>query len=58
MKTILEDVVVDGFNNAVISEDEINWYIDLGTGLGEAEYPKCDFTIDQAINDQVNWKIE
>lgn len=57
MKTIIE-ITVEGFENATISEDEESWFIDLGTGLGEAEYPKCDFTLDQAIEDQINWKME
>ena len=57
MKTNI-DKTVDGFANAVISENEESYFIDLGTGLGEAEYPKSDFTLDQAIEDQVNWKVE
>lgn len=57
MKTNI-DKKVDGFENAVISEDEESYFIDLGTGLGEAEYPKSDFTLDQAIEDQVNMKLE
>ena len=52
------DKEVDGFENAVISEDEESYFVDLGTGLGEAEYPKSDFTLDQAIEDQVNMKLE
>lgn len=52
------DKKVDGFANAVIAETEESYFIDLGTGLGEAEYPKCDFTLDQAIEDQINWKVE
>lgn len=57
MKTIIEKEI-EGFSNAVISENEESWFIDLYTGCGEAEYPKCDFTLDQAIEDQKNWKIE
>lgn len=56
-KTNIE-VSVEGFENAIISEDEVSYFIDLRTGLGEAEYPKCDFTLEQAIEDQVNLKIE
>lgn len=52
------DKEVDGFENAVISENEESYFVDLGTGLGEAEYPKSDFTLDQAIEDQVNMKLE
>ena len=57
MKTNI-DKTVDGFAKAVISENEESYFIDLGTGLGEAEYPKSDFTLDQAIEDQVNMKLE
>ena len=48
MKTIIEKKV-EGFENAIISENEESWFVDLRTGLGEAEYPKCDFTLEQAI---------
>lgn len=57
MKTIIEKTV-EGFENAIISENEESWFVDLCTGLGEAEYSKCDFTLDQAIEDQINWKME
>lgn len=49
---------MEGFEDAILSESEDSWFVDLRTGLGEAEYPKCDFTLEQAIEDQVNWKIE
>ncbi|MFR6000150.1 MAG: hypothetical protein ACLUH6_22025 [Bacteroides faecis] len=57
MKTTIEKTV-KGFENAIISENEESWFVDLRTGLGEVEYPKCDFTLDQAIEDQINWKME
>lgn len=57
MKTIIE-ITVEGFGNAVISENEESYFVDLRTGLGEAEYPKSDFTLEQAIDDQVNMKFE
>lgn len=57
MKTIIEKTVEE-FEYAIISENEKSWFVDLGTGLGEGEYPKCDFTLDEAIADQVNWKLE
>lgn len=57
MKTTIEKKV-EGFENAIISENEESWFVDLRTGLGEAEYSKCDFTLDQAIEDQINWKME
>lgn len=52
------DKEVDGFENAVISEDEESYFVDLGTGLGEAEYPKCNWSLDQAIQDQTSWRVE
>lgn len=57
MKTTIEKTV-EGFENAIISENEESWFVDLRTGMGEAEYPKCDFTLEQAIEDQINWKME
>lgn len=57
MKNIIERTV-EGCENAIISENEDSWFVDLRTGLGEAEYPKEDFTLDEAIEDQVNWKME
>lgn len=57
MKITIEKIV-EGFENAIISESEESWFVDLRTGLGEAEYPKCDYTLDQAIEDQVNWRVE
>lgn len=56
MKTRIEKEV-EGFENAIISENEESWFVDLRTGMGEAEYPKCDFTLEQAIEEQVNWKM-
>lgn len=49
---------VDGFERATISENHESWFVDLGTGLGEAEYYKTDWTLDEAIEDQVNMKLE
>lgn len=57
MKTIIE-ITVEGFDNAIISENEESYFIDLRTGMGEAEYPKCDFTLETAIEDQINMKFE
>lgn len=56
MKKIIEKEI-EGYN-AIISENEESYFIDLHTGLGEAEYPKKDFSLDQAIDDQVNMKFE
>ena len=52
------DIQVEGFENAIISEDENNWYVDLRTGLGEAIYPKDSFTLEEAIKDQIEWRVE
>ena len=38
--------------NVSIHEDDKYWYIDFNTGLGEGMYPKADFTLEQAIDDQ------
>lgn len=38
--------------NVSIHEDEKYWYIDFNTGLGEGIYPKEDYTLEQAIDDQ------
>ena len=38
--------------NVSIHEDEKYWYIDFNTGLGEGMYPKEDFSLEQAIDDQ------
>lgn len=38
--------------NVSIREDEENYYIDFNTGLGEGIYPKADWTLEKAIEDQ------
>lgn len=48
MKTIIGKTV-EGFENAIISENKESWFVDIRTGLGEAEYPKVIFTLEQAI---------
>lgn len=53
MKTTL-DFTVDCSENAIISENNESWFVDLSTGMGEAEYPKADFTLEQAIEEQIN----
>lgn len=45
---------VEGYSVAVIYETASTYIIDLRTGLGEAIYPKDQFTLDEAIADQVN----
>ena len=56
-KTEIEKTV-EGFENAIISENAVSWFVDLRTGLGEAEYLKADFTLEEALEDQVNMNIE
>lgn len=51
MKTTV-NATIAGFPHAVVTEDENNFYIDLRTGLGVAVYPKCDFTLEQAIENE------
>ena len=38
--------------NVSIREDEKYWYVDFNTGLGEGTYPKKDWTLEKAIEDQ------
>ena len=37
-----------------VREDGENFYVDFNTGLGEGIYPKADWTLDKAIQDQEN----
>lgn len=37
-----------------VREDVENYYVDFGTGLGEGIYPKADWDLEEAINDQAN----
>lgn len=37
---------------AKVSEDENYWYVDFRTGYGTGVYPKCDWTLDEALADQ------
>ena len=37
-----------------VREDGENWYVNFNTGLGEGIYPKKDWTLQKAINDQAN----
>lgn len=38
--------------DVVIKEDDENWYVDFQTGLGEGVYPKADFTLEKALENQ------
>lgn len=45
----------DGRNYEVaVREDNDNFYINFNTGLGEGIYPKADWTLERAIEDQAN----
>jgi hypothetical protein len=57
MKTLVNREVKN-YPNAVISEDSSNWYVDLKQGLNEGEYPKIEWTLDEAIEDQINFELE
>ena len=35
-----------------VREDSENWYVNFNTGLGEGTYPKEDWTLEKAIEDQ------
>lgn len=48
------DIQVDGFPNARVHEEDGSYHVDLGNGCGEGIYPTPSWTIDEAINDQVN----
>lgn len=37
-----------------VREDSKNWYVDFNAGLGEGIYPKADWSLDEAIEDQNN----
>jgi len=40
--------------NVTVSEDSDFYYIDFNTGLGEGTYPKEDWTLEKALEDQAN----
>lgn len=40
--------------SVTVREDADNYYINLNTGLGEGIYPKADWTLKKAIEDQEN----
>lgn len=43
----------EGYNVSII-EDDVYYHINFHTGLGEAHYPKSDFTLDEALSNQAN----
>lgn len=46
-----QDVKHNG-REITVREDSENWYVNFNTGLGEGIYPKKDFTLEKAIEDQ------
>lgn len=42
------------YSNAIVMEDKDDWFIDLGTGNGFAQYSKSDFTLKKAIDNETN----
>lgn len=52
-RTMIQNISVPGYPNASLTEDNDFFYIDLKTGLGAGVYPKSDYNIDQAIEDQL-----
>lgn len=40
--------------NVTVSEDSSFYYIDFNSGAGEAMYEKADWTLDDALKDQLN----
>ena len=48
-----KQVEYEGYN-VTVSEDSDFYYIDFNTGLGEATYPKEDWTLEKALYDQAH----
>lgn len=46
-----KDINYNGYI-VTVKEDEENYYINFNTGLGEAIYPKSDWTLEKALYDQ------
>lgn len=54
----LIDVVVEGFPNAIVLEDSNFYSVNLRTGCGAGVYPKTDWTLNEAVKDQLNYTLE
>ena len=48
-----QDISHNG-TDITVREDSENFFVDFNTGLGEGIYPKADWTLDKAIQDQEN----
>ena len=46
-----EEITYKGYD-VKTSEDNDYWYVDFRTGAGEALYPKTDWTLEEALEDQ------
>lgn len=49
--------IIKGCEYAAVFEDDSNWYVDLGTGLGVGIYPKDQFSLNESIKDQTEYTI-
>lgn len=48
-----QDIEHKGFD-ITVHEDSENYYVNFNTGLGDGIYPKTDWTLEKAIDDQEN----
>lgn len=48
-----KQIEYEGYN-VTVSEDSSFYYIDFNSGAGEAVYEKADWTLDDALKDQLN----
>lgn len=48
-----QDIEYNG-RTITVREDGENLYVDFNTGLGDGVYPKSDWTLEKAIEDQAN----
>lgn len=48
-----KQIEYEGYN-VTVSEDSSFYYIDFNSGSGEAMYEKADWTLDDALKDQLN----
>ena len=49
---------IDEYPYAVAFETSTSYILDFKTGMGEANYPKSQFSLDEAIADQASMNIE
>lgn len=46
-------IQIEEFPNAYVYEEDGNYHVNLNNGCGEGVYPTPDWTIDEAVNDQL-----